>query len=232
MRIKKLMNDSFYSNSEVLSGVTAVESLGSDLYFHYIKNNSGHYKLSGNTTATASGIIFEDSVTTIIAVTPGSITGSTTGTQQLSVVNQDMIDVLSECTFSATTSKVTVSTGGLITMGATTGTTSVKVTHPDIPGTPTTVPIYLYWTGAVSITAGNGGGGIFTGVTGATYQAQATMDTGGYVVTTVVSWTSGDVTKATVGLHTGLITFVGAGSTTITATYPTGLFMSRGVTVS
>ena len=231
MKWRKFMHNSFAANNEAWSGVTTVDSLTSDLYYHYSKL-SAHWKLSGDTVTTASTPIFEDSVTTSIVVTPNPITGSTAGTQQLAVVNQDAVNVITECTFSATTAAASVSVGGLITFGAVTGTTSIKVTHSDIPGTPTTVPVYIFWTGNVSITAGNGPLGIFTGITGGTYQAHATMDTGGYDVTTVVSWTSGDVSKATVGLHTGLITFVGAGSTTITATYPTGLLMSRGVTVT
>ena len=37
MRIRKLMYDSFYSNNEAFSGVTSVDSLGADLFFHYTK---------------------------------------------------------------------------------------------------------------------------------------------------------------------------------------------------
>jgi hypothetical protein len=230
MRIKKLMNDSFYVNSEDFTDVNSVDSLSSDLYFHYTKD-SGHWKLSGNTAARASGVILEDSDTTAITVTPSSKTGATSETQQLAVVNQDDVNVLSECTFSATTAKATVSSDGLITL-VSTGTTSVVVTHPDIPSSPTTVPVYIYWPGSITITAGGGPSGTYTGYTGDTFQSYATMDTGGYDVTTVCTWTSDDETKATVGAHTGLITFVAVGSATITATYPTGVAMGRGITIS
>jgi large repetitive protein len=230
MKWRKFMHDSFKSNDMAWSGVTSVSALTSDLYYHYFDTDGTEWKLSGASTTTASGRILENSDTTSIVVSPTAKTGSTAATQQLTVVNQDGVNVTSECTYSATTALCTVTSGGLITF-VTTGVTSVKVTHPDIPGSPTTVPIVIYWTGNMSITAGNGVGGIFTGYTGGTYQAAATMDTGGYVVTTVASWVSENTSIATVGLHTGLITFVYTGSTTVGATYPTGSFMSRGVTV-
>lgn len=219
MRIRKLMYDSFYSNNEAFSGVTTVESLGSDLYFHYIKQSSGHYKLSGNTALTASGVIFEDSVTTSLVVTPNPITGATSGTQQLTVLNQDGVDVLSECTF-------TGATAGLITFGAVTGHTTVTVAHPDIPATPTIVPVDVFWTGALAMAPAT-----LSGLTGTTLQTTITMVTGGYNVTSKCSFTSSTPARATVSA-TGLLTLLTVGTTTITATYPTGVTVSKTLTVS
>jgi len=210
MRIKKLMNDSFYSNHENFSGVTSVDSLTTDLYFHFTDKLSDKWKLSGNTAARVSGLILEDSYTTSIVVTPSSITGSTGGSQQLSVVNQTALNVISECAFSATSSKVTITTGGLISFVAT-GVTSVTVRHSDILSTPTTVPIYLYYPGTASAEAS------FSGFTGTTHQITVTMNTGGYDVTNSCIWSSDDITTATV--VNGLVTFTGVGITTIRYTY-------------
>ena len=228
MRVRKLMYDSFFVNNENFSGVTSVDSLTSDLYFHFTDIYTDKLKLSGNTFANASGIVVENSFTTSIVVTPSSITGSTGGSRQLAVVNQNALNVISECAFSATTSLSTVSAGGLITFGAITGNTSVVVTHPDIPLIPTTVPVYIYWTGGLTLTSGN----TLSGFTGTTSQEQVVMTTGGYDVTNVVSWLSSVPSRVTVGLHTGLITFVSAGAPVIvTATYPTGATISLNVTV-
>jgi hypothetical protein len=228
MRIRKLMYDSFYVNEQAFSGVTSVDNLTTDLYFHFTDLDDTRWKLSGNTDALASGLILEDSNTTAITVTPSSITGSTAETQQLSVVNQDGVNVLSECAFSATTAKSTVSSGGLITF-VTTGTTSVKVTHPDIPLTPTTVPNYIYWSGSLSIEGYNTTGGTFSGYTGTTMNATATVD--GHDVTTVATWNSSETSVGTVGLHTGVLTLLTTGYTYITATYPPSGYAGRALDV-
>jgi len=138
MRARKLLYDSFYSNNEKFSGVTSVNSLTSDLYYHYTDENGSNWKLSGNTAERASGLILEDSLTTSITVTPMSYTGITGDTVQLAVVNQNNVEVLSECTFSGTTGDVTVDSDGLVTL-VNVATAYVEVTHPDISETPTTV---------------------------------------------------------------------------------------------
>lgn len=169
------------------------------------------------------GLIVVQSRPVPITVTPSSIsTGLTNQTYQLSVDDHYGIDILSACTFSATTSKVSISNEGLITIGSETGTTSVKVIYS---GTTVTLPITIYFYGDVTTTAGSGLDGAYTGYTGETFQAYANINENN--VTSVCSWISNDVNVATVGLHTGLITFVGVGSTSIKATYPSGSFMSR-----
>jgi hypothetical protein len=216
MRIKKLMYDSFYSNNEAFSGVTSVESLGSDLYFHYIKQSSGHYKLSGNTAALASGVIFEDSVTTSITVSPALSYQYSGLTVQISVVNQDNVDVLSECIILSSNTVVgqTGATKGLITI-TNTGVTTINVTHNDGPTGSATVT--GYWPGPVTITPL-----VATGVTGTTLQFTLTSDPTGRNITSLATWTSSatGVTITSVTPH-GLATIAAhAGSTaTITATY-------------
>ena len=135
------MNDSFYSNNQHFSGVTSVDSLTTDLYFHYTDTDSNLKKLSGNTAARASGIIVEDSYTTSIVLSPTGYTGASGTTVQLVVTNQNAIVVTTECTFSGTTADVTVVDNiGLVTL-VSVATTSVIVTHPDIPSSPTTVVV-------------------------------------------------------------------------------------------
>ena len=133
MRIKKLMNDSFYSNSVNFSGVTSVSALTSDLYFHFYEGAS-LYKLSGNTVATKSGVILENPFTTAIVVTPSAKTFATSGlTQQLAVVDQDGFNVITECTFATSdAAKATVSATGLITSVGS-GSCTITVTSSDGP---------------------------------------------------------------------------------------------------
>ena len=144
MRAKKLMNDSFYSNSEKFSGVTSVDGLSSDLYYHFTDNQGNKSKLSGWTgqdSYSPSGVILEDSYTTSITVVPASpVTGITGTTYQFVVTNQNSTDVTSECTFTAGDAKVTVNATGFLTL-VTTGSSSVTIAHPDIVDTIITVTI-------------------------------------------------------------------------------------------
>jgi hypothetical protein len=215
MRIRKLMYDSFYSNNEAFSGVTAIENLGSDLYFHYIKNESGHYKLSGNTAATASGVIFEDSVTTSIVVTPTGYTNYRGLGDQISVVNQDGVNVISECTFVSANTGITVvdSDGAFgIDFTAITGTTRINVTHNDGP-TGTTIVTCLPYT-SIDATI-NGGNIVYTNFTGATTSMDVHFNSD--TITAYTTLTSQNTAAVTVD-SSGLVTLVGTGTTTITAT--------------
>jgi len=214
MRTKKLMNDSFYSNNEPFSGITAVESLGTDLFFHYIKNISGHWKLSGNTAALASGIIFEDSVTTSIVVAPLTIIKYSGETQQLSVVNQDGVNVITECLFTRSNSGASVTLGGLVTV-LLTGSTTITVTHNDGP-TGTTV-VTGFWPGAVTLSPL-----ATTGITGTTLQYNL-VTIGGHNITADSTWTS--VISGTSTASTG-VTINSAGLATITTTATKGLIVT------
>jgi len=144
MRAKKIMNDSFYSNNQKYSGVTSVNSLTSDLYYHFTDTDGNTKKLSGNTADIASGVILEDSYTTSIVLSPTGVTAASGATQQLTVTNQNDINVTTECTFSGTSVEVTVVDYiGLVTLVGPATSTSVVVTHPDIPSSPTTVDITI-----------------------------------------------------------------------------------------
>lgn len=222
MRIKKLMNDSFYVNEEAFSGVNSVDSLTSDLYFHYTKD-SGHWKLSGNTDARASGVILEDSHTTSIVATPHTFTSYVGNTVQLAVVNQNGDNVITECTFGSSVSTVaTVSSTGLITI-IRTGTTTITTTHND--GPTDTTPVIGYWQiGAMQTTPLN-----WTGTTtGETKQLTVYTQVGSHDITsqcTFVASGAGSPGVITVNGATGLVTFVGNNYTgdacyiTVTHTY-------------
>ena len=145
MRAKKLMNDSFYSNSEDFSGVASVNSLSSDLFYHFTDDDGNTKKLSGWTGQedglTPSGVILEDSFTTSITVVPATpVTGVEGDTDQFVVTNQNAIDVTSECTFTAGDAKLTVNATGLLTL-VTAGSSSVTIAHPDIDDTDIVVTI-------------------------------------------------------------------------------------------
>jgi len=217
MRIRTLTRDSFYVNNEQLSGITAIESLDEDLYFHYIKDNSGHYKLSGNTAETASAIIFEDSVTTAIFVTPTISYKYSGQTLQLVVVNQDGVDVISESLFaSSNTGITTVSTAGIVSV-IHTGSTTITVTHNDGPTGSTAVT--GYWPGPVTLTSPSA-----SGTTGTTlqYTLTSTPTSVNLSALAMTTWSSSHtgVTLSTAGLAT-----IAAGLPTqyvnITATYAT-----------
>lgn len=224
MRIRKLMYDSFYVNDQAFSGVTSVDSLTTDLYFHYTDLNDSRWKLSGNTDATASGIILEDSDTTSITVTPSSFIDYSGGTKQISsIVNQDGVNVFSECTFSSlNTSIATVNSTGLITL-IHTGTTTIVTTHADGPTGGTSVT--GYWPGPVTLSpsVNNTPPDVVSGVTGTTVNFTLTSDPTGVNITSLAAWTI-SATGVTIGASTGVATIAaGAASQTanVTATYGT-----------
>ena len=135
-------------------------------------------------------------------------------TVQIAVVNQDGVDVLSECIILSSNTVVgqTGATKGLITV-TNTGVTTINVTHNDGPTGSATVT--GYWPGPVTITPL-----VATGVTGTTLQFTLTSDPTGRNITSLATWTS-SATGVTIGASTGLATIAAhAGSTaTITATY-------------
>jgi hypothetical protein len=223
MRIRKLMYDSFFVNNEAFSGITSVESLSSDLYFHYVKNESGHYKLSGNTATSASGVIFEDSVTTSIVVTPSTFIGYTGDTRQLSVVNQDNVDVITECLFASSNPAISVSTGGLISI-VSTGSSTITVTHNDGPTGSTAVTGYWPVTSVVVTPAA------FTGTTTGQTQQLTVVDQNGRNIIAYCTFVSFDTSIFTVNTA-GLVTCVGnIGDGYITATHTASGNYARPVT--
>lgn len=145
MRVRRIMRGSFYTNglqTDFEAGNLTLTSIGTDWYVYYTDENNDAWKIAptGTTNATTSPILV-NSTTTSIAVTPASWTSITGDTQQLAVVNQDTVNVISECTFaSLPTGIVTVSLGGLIT-SVITGTTTVTTTHNDGPTGATSVTI-------------------------------------------------------------------------------------------
>jgi len=213
MRIRKLMYDSFYSNNEAFSGVTSVDSLTADLYFHFTDLNDSEWKLSGNTSLLASGVILENSDTTAITVTPATFIKFTGATQQIGVVNQDGVNVITECLFTRSNSGASVSNGGLITV-LLTGSTTITVTHNDGPTGATVVT--GYWPGPVTLSPLS-----TTGITGTTLQYNL-VTTGGNNITNQSTWTS--VISGTTA-STG-VTINSAGLASIAATAPNGLIVT------
>ena len=146
MRKRKIIRGAFYSNTGVTSAFTAgsitLSSVTSDWWITY--SLSGQYwKIAptGTTNAT-TGPIIVDSTTTSITVTPSAVTMATGATQQLAVLNQSSLNVITECTFSSAFTGATVSTGGLITtIHGATGAGVITTTHNDGPTGATTVTI-------------------------------------------------------------------------------------------
>jgi len=224
------MYDSFYSNNESFTGVTSVDSLTTDLYFHYTDEFGSQWKLSGNTAATASTPILEDSDTTAITVTPATLISYTGETQQLAVVNQDSANVISECTFTRSNSGASVSEAGLITI-LLTGSTIITVTHNDGPTGTTTVT--AYWPGPLDLdpSTNNSPPDVVTGITGTTLQLTLTTDNTSQDVTDAATWTSviSGTSTASTGVtvdSSGLITIDNDAEdglvVTITGVYVTG----------
>ena len=158
MRLRKIMRGAFYTSGQQTSfeaGNLSITARGNDWYIYYTDENSDAWKIAptGTTYATASPILV-DSTTTSIVVTPPTWAAPSSGdTQQLAVVNQDTVNVISECAFSTVAgtavSGATVSASGLITIPigdgtSWTGTTTIWTNHPDLP---------LY-TGTTIVTAG------------------------------------------------------------------------------
>jgi len=226
MKIRKLIRDSFYVNSTSLSGTTLTRLLANLPYawIFYTDKYSDKWKLSGATAATASGNVLVDSNTTSITLSPLTFTGETGTTYQISVLNQNGENVITECTFSGTTGN-TVTSGGLITLGPAVGTGQVTtyqidpVTFVTLTGTTQT----LAWN-VTGLTFRISGATAITGTTtGQTFPSTVTQQTGVNVIAGC-TFSSGTVTVATVNATTGLVTMVGNhGSSIITATYKNGV---------
>lgn len=219
MRIRKLMYDTFYSNNESFSNVTSISALTSDLYFWYYKEED-FYKVSGNTQSSASGSILVNSETTSISVSPATLklnSGNTiTLTDELTILNQNLHDVSSECSFVSLSPTVatTGGTNGIYLTGILTGTTVIKVIHNDGPTGSTTVT--GLW-GGTSLTISPT---LFTGATSATtIQAVVTTSPTNKTVTSTATYSIADTSIATV-TSGGLVSFTAlTGSTTLTVTY-------------
>ena len=143
MRLRKIMRGAFYTNSlqtNFEAGNISITSRDSNWWVYYTDENSDAWKIAPTGTTYATTVpVLVDSTTTAIYVTPTGTTASATGaTQQLVVVNQDSVNVISECTFSGNTAAVaTVSAGGLVTYVGNIGTVTITATHPDGPYTDT-----------------------------------------------------------------------------------------------
>jgi len=145
MRKRKIIRGAFYTNGQQTTfeaGNLSLTSLDNDWYIYYTDENSDAWKIAptGTTNATTSPILV-DSTTTSIVVSPSGFTGVSGITYQMTVVNQDAVNVIAESTITvhSTTaiSGATVSESGLITIpvgdsNSWTGTTVIWTQHPDI----------------------------------------------------------------------------------------------------
>ena len=137
MRIRKIMRGAFYTNSlqtDFESGNLTPTAIDSDWWVYYTDENNDAWKIAptGTTNATVTPVLV-DSTTTAIVVTPSGGTASTTGaTQQLTVVNQDSVNVITECIFASNAETVaTVDSAGLVTYVGNVGTATITATHED-----------------------------------------------------------------------------------------------------
>ncbi len=141
MRLRKIMRGAFYTNglqTDFEAGNLTITSRDNDWFVYYTDENDDAWKIAPTGTTYATTIpVLVDSTTTSIVVTPSGGTETVTGgTQQLAVVNQDSVNVITECTFATGDVDVaTVSTGGLVTYVGNIGTTTIQATHPDGPYT-------------------------------------------------------------------------------------------------
>ena len=192
------------------------------------------FTFSSGTSWKDMSFTIPDIGTLSITVIPNPIIVTTSGTTQLIVINQKGNNVISECSFSISgnTELITVSSTGLVSIDNMTGMTNIIVTHNNLISNSTIVPVTIYWSGDIDIVANGPSGSTFDGLTGDTYQSQATMIDGDYNVTTDCNWVSDDEAIASVGLNTGLISFVSAGTASITATYLNGNTCTKDCTVS
>jgi len=81
-----------------------------------------------------SGTTLVDKNVTIIRVTPTGSTVASGATEQLTVVDQDLVDAISECVFVTSNAAVaTVTIGGLVAAVIDSGTATITATHNDGP---------------------------------------------------------------------------------------------------
>lgn len=235
MRIRKLLYDSFFVNSVKFSGVTSVDSLTSDLYFHFTDKHSSKWKLSGNTAALASGAILENSDTLTITALINGLTGLTAATgatiYTLTVVNQDGVNVKQE---SITAGGIATTNAGIAYLDASknvtvrgVGSANVTVTHPDIVTTKTLPVIGYYPTTSVVVTPA-----ALTGTTTGQTQQLTVVNEHGYNLTAQCTFVSSNTNVATVNASSGLVTFIGnIGDVYITATHTYSGVYARPTTI-
>jgi len=129
MRIRKIMRGAFYTNSlqtTFEAGNLTPTSIDENWWVYYTDENDDAWKIAptGTTYETTTPVLV-DSTTTSIVVTPATATVASGATQQLTVVNQDAVNVISECTFASGTETVAiVDSAGLITVIDDSGTRS------------------------------------------------------------------------------------------------------------
>ncbi len=169
---------------------------------------------------TACSDFFVAETLTSIQVSPQNATVAVGGTTQLTAtgVNSDGTPAnLTNVAWSSSSPQVaTVSSTGLVT-GVSAGTTTITATAQNISGS-ATVTAGSSNTGALSITPANQ---TVSSTLGA-LQFNATFN--GQDVTASSTWSSSNpaVAQFSVGTATGLATFTGQGTTTITASFTSG----------
>lgn len=166
---------------------------------------------------TACNGFFVDETLTSITVNPQNASVTTGGTSQLTAtgVNNDGTPAnLSNVTWTSSNTQIaTVSTTGLVT-GVSTGTATITATVGSVSGT-TTVTVSATNTGTLTISPANQ----TVSSTQGAIQFSATFN--GQDVTASSVWTSSNtaVAQFSIGTATGLATFAGQGTTTITASF-------------
>jgi len=232
MRIRKIMRGAFYTNGQQTSfeaGNLDPTSIDSDWYIYYTDENDDDWKIAptGTTYATTTPILV-DSTTTALTITPTGITAVSGTTVQLAVVNQDSVNVITECNFASSNAAVAiVNSTGLVTV-YNTGTTTITTSHEDeVSGT---TAVIGYYAGPVTLTpsVNNTPADVVSGITGTTLQFVLTADNNGdAVITTDATWTSTLGGSAATGVtidSSGLATVDADADSgivvTITATYP------------
>jgi len=195
MRIRKIMRGAFYTNGLQTSfeaGNLTPTSIDTDWYIYYTDENSDDWKIAptGTTNATTSPILV-DSTTTALTINPLVLIAMSGTTVQMTVVNQDSVNVITECFFASSDEAVAiVNTTGLITIYDT-GTTTITTSHEDeVSGT---TAVTGYYNGPLTLTpsVNNTPADIVSGITGTTLQFVLTADNNGdAVVTNDASWYS------------------------------------------
>jgi len=211
MRIRRIMRGAFYTNglqTDFEAGNLTPTSIGTDWYVYYTDENSDAWKIAptGTTNATTSPILV-DSTTTAITVTPSTFTSYTGDTQQLAVVNQDSVNVISECNFTSDSARVTVSATGLITIvdPGIPGAATITVSHPDAGGLSGYTSVSGYTYPVTSVVVGPVG---FTGTTTGQTQQMTVVNQDGLDIISECTFVSFDTNIFTVD-SAGLVTVVG-----------------------
>jgi len=220
MRIRKIMRGAFYTNglqTDFEAGNLTPTSIDTDWYVYYTDENNDAWKIAptGTTYETTTPVLV-DSTTTSITVTPAGITGYTGSTWQLAAVNQDSVNVISECTFASDSIRATVSASGLITIVQSSAGLPIVITTTHNDGPTGTTELYSYTYPVTSVVVTPVG---FTGTTTGTTQQLTVVNQDGLDIIEECTFESGDTDVFTVNA-TGLVTVVGnPGNSFITATH-------------